>query len=630
MHFRQLANVPKSHRSSSLQNDPSSCETMPSFPGKLGIVSQNDGSFCKLLQQGCGHVCELPEVHSFWVLRPKLLGACIAGTLKHRRTHPEAPQGGSPRGRGLHLVARRGLRPPPVARYSAATLRQVNRCYLPSCVQVRSLMCRSTNPHGTMCLTAWNEVPNRGTGCPPRDRSPLGKEPPGKGAPWGGAPGAEPLGRCPPGVAPWRKEEGEGEEVPSTFAALRIMASSMRARSATGRCVSPAPSPSRAAVAAAFAAAIGALFAPPSARPRIAPVRRGAGAVDGLRPRILLPRAAAGGPLLAGPSRPDMVMLRVELCTNRSYQLLPKECKIRYDAPQRFFAAPQPGQIPCRTCRRVSLASLLRLAPLQGAVGAARSKKMQFPHALLCSALLCSVMFCSVLGGAMMWCELFVLPRRGFPPWLAPYGAHKMIFVVRPVAYFSSHGCVKRGFCWQVVAIVHRGWGGYYFLLGIREPHPRPQLRRQARQRARHCARAVWTSRRGSRTAAGLRVRNRPPTAGRVRARRCIRCRVTSPTAILATSDGRNGSGRGPDADRTIGFKETGAGRTQTGRGRGRFSLERRQRQRVRVREVPRGLRADPTGGLARRAGLPELHVPEPVAGALPLHRDRRRAHCGA
>eukprot|EP00661_Eupelagonemidae_sp_cell13_P009714 gene9714-biopygen21260 len=43
MHFRQLANVPKSHRSSSLQDD---------------------GSFCKLLQQGFGHVCELPEVHS--------------------------------------------------------------------------------------------------------------------------------------------------------------------------------------------------------------------------------------------------------------------------------------------------------------------------------------------------------------------------------------------------------------------------------------------------------------------------------------------------------------------------------------------------------------------------------------
>eukprot|EP00661_Eupelagonemidae_sp_cell13_P016640 gene16640-biopygen18806 len=43
----------------------------------------------------------------------------------------------------------------------------------------------------------------------------------------------------------------------------------------------------------------------------------------------------------------------------------------------------------------------------------------------------------------------------------------KMVFWVRPAAYISSHACVKRGFCGQVVADVPRGWEGYSVLLGI-------------------------------------------------------------------------------------------------------------------------------------------------------------------
>eukprot|EP00661_Eupelagonemidae_sp_cell13_P001743 gene1743-biopygen16859 len=46
---------------------------------------------------------------------------------------------------------------------------------------------------------------------------------------------------------------------------------------------------------------------------------------------------------------------------------------------------------------------------------------------------------------------------------------------------------------------------------------------------------------------------------------------------LFALRPGENGSGRGPDAGRTIEFEETDADRTRAGRGRGRFSLGHRR-----------------------------------------------------
>eukprot|EP00661_Eupelagonemidae_sp_cell13_P016135 gene16135-biopygen21770 len=62
---------------------------------------------------------------------------------------------------------------------------------------------------------------------------------------------------------------------------------------------------------------------------------------------------------------------------------------------------------------------------------------------------------------------------EGFPPLKPPLVGstrcpQKMVFLVRPAAYISSHACVKRGFRCQVGPNVPRGWGWYSMLLGIR------------------------------------------------------------------------------------------------------------------------------------------------------------------
>eukprot|EP00661_Eupelagonemidae_sp_cell13_P014160 gene14160-biopygen17083 len=61
------------------------------------------------------------------------------------------------------------------------------------------------------------------------------------------------------------------------------------------------------------------------------------------------------------------------------------------------------------------------------------------------------------------------------------------------------------------------------------------------------------------------------PAAG-TRVRRPLAGRCSRPAGVWASSRGRNGSGRGPDAGRTTAFKETDAGRARTGRGQSRLS----------------------------------------------------------
>eukprot|EP00661_Eupelagonemidae_sp_cell13_P018383 gene18383-biopygen2410 len=75
-------------------------------------------------------------------------------------------------------------------------------------------------------------------------------------------------------------------------------------------------------------------------------------------------------------------------------------------------------------------------------------------------------------------------------------------------------------------------------------------------------------------------------------------CAVPAPRPCQCpVTPGRNGSGRGPDAGRTIEFEETNADRTWIGRGRGRFPLE------AQLRET--------------QGGVPNSSVPHPL-------RDRR------
>eukprot|EP00661_Eupelagonemidae_sp_cell13_P014976 gene14976-biopygen23152 len=67
---------------------------------------------------------------------------------------------------------------------------------------------------------------------------------------------------------------------------------------------------------------------------------------------------------------------------------------------------------------------------------------------------------------------------EAFPPLKLPlvgstWCPQKMVFSVRPAAYISLQACVKRGFCGQVRPDVHRGWGRYCVLLGIRQPTAR-------------------------------------------------------------------------------------------------------------------------------------------------------------
>eukprot|EP00661_Eupelagonemidae_sp_cell13_P015244 gene15244-biopygen12711 len=78
----------------------------------------------------------------------------------------------------------------------------------------------------------------------------------------------------------------------------------------------------------------------------------------------------------------------------------------------------------------------------------------------------------------------------------------------------------------------------------------------------------------GRRGAVSPRLGRRPPSVrGHLPAPKAhwplARARPCPPSPLC----GRNGSGRGPDADRTVEFKETDTGRTRTGRGPCRFSL---------------------------------------------------------